>query len=59
MSGSLSNDFRDLEQAQAEARTAKLALDVLAYRVVKYIGAYACAMGLDVIVFTPESEKLS
>ena len=54
LSGGLSNDFRDLEEAADRGHElAKLALDVFAYRVVKYIGAYAAAMGqLDVIVFT-------
>ncbi|MFA7634943.1 MAG: acetate kinase, partial [Bacillota bacterium] len=54
LSGGLSNDFRDLEKAAEEGhQLARLALDVFAYRVVKYIGAYAAAMGaLDGIVFT-------
>ncbi|HOL51259.1 MAG TPA: acetate kinase, partial [Bacillota bacterium] len=54
LSGGLSNDFRDLEKAAAEGhQLARLALDVFAYRVVKYIGAYAAAMGsIDGIVFT-------
>jgi len=54
LSGGLSNDFRDLEEAAGRGyELAQLALDVFAYRVVKYIGAYAAAMGqLDAIVFT-------
>ena len=50
----VSGDVRDLELAAAkgEAR-AQLALDVFAYAVKKYIGAYAAAMGgLDVIAFS-------
>ena len=47
-------DMRDVEQMAAEGNTdAQLALNVYAYRVRKYIGAYAAAMGgLDVIAFT-------
>ncbi len=54
LSNYLSNDFRDLEDAAVEGNElAQLALDVFAYRIVKYIGAYAVAMGeLDAIVFT-------
>ncbi|MEA4882116.1 MAG: acetate kinase [Clostridia bacterium] len=54
LSGGLSNDFRDLEEAASKGHElAQLALDVFAYRVAKYIGAYAVAMGaLDGIVFT-------
>ena len=54
LSGGASNDFRDLEQAALDGNElAQLALDVFAYRVAKYIGAYAVAMGaLDAIVFT-------
>jgi acetate kinase len=50
----VSGDVRDLELAAArgEAR-ARLALDVFAYAVKKYIGAYAAAMGgLDAIAFS-------
>ncbi|NCD08796.1 MAG: acetate kinase [Negativicutes bacterium] len=50
----LSSDFRDLEKAaeQGDAR-AQLAMDIFSYRVKKYIGAYAAAMGgLDAIIFT-------
>lgn len=54
LSGGLSSDFRDLAGAAAEGNeTAKTALEAYAYRVGKYIGAYAAAMnGVDVIVFT-------
>ncbi len=53
MSG-VSSDFRDLEAAMNEGNErAKLAQEAFAYRVVKYIGAYAAAMnGVDVIAFT-------
>ena len=53
MSG-VSSDFRDLGAAAAEGNDkARLAMDAFAYRVVKYIGAYAAAMnGVDVICFT-------
>lgn len=54
LSNYFSNDFRDLEEASLKGNElAQLALDVFAYRIVKYIGAYAVAMGeLDAIVFT-------
>ena len=50
----VSSDFRDIESAVKEGNErAKLALDVFANRVKKYIGAYAAIMGgVDVIVFT-------
>ena len=51
----VSNDMRDVLGAAAEAgdERARLALDVYCYRLRKYIGAYAAAMGgLDVLVFT-------
>ena len=54
LSGGISSDFRDLAQA-AESNDQKAidALDTYAYRVAKYIGAYAMAMkGVDVIAFT-------
>ncbi len=50
----VSNDIRDVEAAaaQGDARS-RLALDVYAYRVKKYVGAFAAGMGgLDVMVFT-------
>lgn len=54
LSDGLSSDFRDLAEAAADGNeTAKDALDAYAYRVGKYIGAYAAAMnGVDAIVFT-------
>lgn len=50
----VSSDFRDLEAAANEGNErAKLALEIFYYRVRKYIGAYAAAMGgVDAIVFT-------
>lgn len=50
----VSSDFRDLEAAAREGNErAKLALDIFAYSIKKYIGAYAAAMGgLDCVVFT-------
>ena len=49
-----SSDMRDVENAAANGNErAQLALDMYFYRIKKYIGAYAAAMGgLDVIVFT-------
>ena len=49
-----SNDMRDiLEAATAGDERAGLALDVYCYRLRKYIGAYAAALGgLDLLVFT-------
>ena len=50
----LSSDFRDLESAAHRGdERSQLAIDVFAYRVKKYIGAYTAAMGgVDAIVFT-------
>ena len=50
----VSSDFRDLEAAYNEGNErAKDACEVFAYRVAKYIGAYAAAMnGVDAIAFT-------
>ena len=54
LSNGTSNDFRDLVEAGASGNeVAQGALDAYAYRVGKYIGAYAAAMkGVDVIAFT-------
>jgi len=54
LSGGLSNDFRNLQQEALKGNDlAQLTIDVLVYRIVKYIGSYAAAMGkLDGIVFT-------
>ncbi|NJW53251.1 acetate/propionate family kinase [Salinimicrobium oceani] len=48
------SDLRDIEeQAENGNRECKLALEMNAYRIKKYIGAYAAAMnGLDAVVFT-------
>ena len=50
----VSSDFRDLDAgAAAGNERCRLALDMFAYQVTKYIGAYAAAMGgVDAIVFT-------
>lgn len=53
----LSHDFRDLEEAALapgpSGKRASLALEVFAYRLRKYVGAYFVAMGgLDALVFT-------
>lgn len=49
----VSSDMRDVEKAAEEGNhRAVVALDMFAYRVKKYIGAYAAALGgLDMIVF--------
>jgi len=49
----ISFDMRDVEQAASKGNNrAQLSLDMYAYRVKKYIGAYAAAMnGVDLIVF--------
>ncbi|MCF6342976.1 MAG: acetate kinase, partial [Bacteroidales bacterium] len=49
----VSSDMRDLEEAAEKGKhRAGLALEMFAYRVRKYIGAYAAALGgVDVIVF--------
>ena len=54
LSDGLSSDFRDLALAAEEGNEqAEVALETYAYRVGKYIGAYAAAMnGVDVIAFT-------
>ncbi len=50
----VSSDFRDIEQATEKGNArAKLALEIFSYKVKKYIGAYAAAMGgVDAIIFT-------
>lgn len=50
----VSSDFRDLEAAVNDGnKRAKLAMDMFSYRVKKYIGSYAAAMGgIDCLVFT-------
>jgi len=50
----VSSDMREIEQAAEDGNErAKLALDMYTYRIRKYIGAYATAMGgIDILVFT-------
>jgi len=49
----LSSDMREIENDYEENSRAKLAHDVFTYRLKKYIGAYAAAMGgVDCIAFT-------
>ena len=54
MSGGVSSDFRDIEDAVAEGNErAALALKVFAHKVRFYIGAYIAEMnGVDAIIFT-------
>ncbi|MFZ2643141.1 MAG: acetate kinase [Verrucomicrobiia bacterium] len=53
LSGGLSNDMRVLLENAATNPLARLAVDVFCYRLRKYIGAYAAALGgLDVLAFT-------
>lgn len=49
-----SADFREIERRATEGDTqARLAIDIYAYRVRKYLGAYTAVMGgLDALVFT-------
>ena len=50
----ISSDMRDVENAAQEGnKRAKLALEMYDYRIKKYIGAYAAALGgVDAVVFT-------
>ncbi len=50
----VSSDMREIVSAKKDGHTnAKLAFDIYCYRLKKYIGAYAAAMGgLDCVVFT-------
>lgn len=51
----VSSDMRDVETAAWKKgnKRAQLALDMYVYRIVKYIGAYAAAMGgIDLLIFT-------
>ncbi|MDR0897029.1 MAG: acetate kinase [Oscillospiraceae bacterium] len=54
LSGGLSSDWRDISAAAAAGEEAgQRTAEVFAYRIRKYIGAYAAAMnGLDAVVFT-------
>ena len=63
MSG-VSSDFRDVENAANDGnKKAEVALESFAYRVAKYVGAYAAAMcGVDAIAFTAgvgENDKIT
>ncbi len=51
---SVSSDMREVEEAAAAGNErAKLGLDMFHYRIKKYIGSYAAAMGgVDLIIFT-------
>ncbi len=49
----LSSDMREIEDSYETNERAKLAMDIFTYRIKKYIGAYAAAMGgADAVVFT-------
>ena len=50
----VSSDMRDIETAAAEGNhRAKISLEIYNYRIKKYLGAYAAAMGgVDVVIFT-------
>ncbi|GAB4183804.1 MAG: acetate kinase [Calditrichia bacterium] len=49
----LSSDMREIEDSYDTNDRAKLALDIYNYRIKKYVGAYAAALGgVDAIVFT-------
>ncbi len=50
----VSSDMREIESACATGnRRAQLALDIFCYRIRKYVGAYAAAMGgIDAVTFT-------
>ncbi len=49
----VSSDMREIEEEYKSNHRARLTLEVFCYRIKKYIGSYAAAMGgLDAIVFT-------
>jgi acetate kinase len=50
----VSSDMREIEHSCTDGnQRAQLAFEIFCYRITKYIGAYAAAMGgLDVVVFT-------
>jgi len=50
----LSNDMRELLAAEADGNArARLAIELFCYRIRKYVGAYAAAMGgMDAVIFT-------
>ena len=64
MSGGISSDFRDIENAEADGNNlAKVALEAFRYRIIKYVGAYIAVMGgVDAICFTAgvgENDKIT
>ena len=64
MSGGISSDFRDIENAEADGNNlAKVALEAFRYRIIKYVGAYVAAMGgVDALCFTAgvgENDKIT
>lgn len=64
MSGGISSDFRDIENAAADGNhLAEVALEAFRYRIIKYVGAYIGAMGgLDGLAFTAgvgENDKIT
>lgn len=49
----LSSDMREIEQNYHNNERVRLAFDIFVYRIKKYIGAYAAAMGgVDAVIFT-------
>jgi acetate kinase len=49
----VSSDMREIEQNYESNERVRLAFDIFVYRIKKYIGAYAAAMGgVDAVVFT-------
>jgi acetate kinase len=49
----ISSDMREIEDRYQENDRAQLAMNIFAYRIKKYIGSYAAAMGgMDAIIFT-------
>lgn len=49
----VSHDMRDLLEARKTNKQAALAIDIYCYRIKKYIGSYAAAMGgVDAVIFT-------
>jgi acetate kinase len=48
-----SNDMRDIHKSSNDSEEAKLALKLYAYRIKKFIGAYAAVLnGIDAVIFT-------
>jgi len=55
LSGEVSSDIRDLLKQEDSDPDSRLAVELFAYRVKQYVGAYAAIMnGLDVLVFTDD-----